>query len=187
MIYHHIIIIFYSSGNYHSMLIEEYRAKFGKHGEVISKLNCKVVVVFGVVFCISWLWTHCSGWIIAALLSYILRLFYSMPIWPPCIRYYGPESEEGAKYKKKKFFDFSFFFGGMGVFGNQLPMPIFSLCMMYVCRSTGCLLNIVFFSRILEGLPPLPRLPLVVQKIPCNRSDCTLALCWELWMSLTAM
>ena len=29
----------------------------------------------------------------------------------------------------------------------------------------------VFFSRILESLPPFPR-----QKLPANRSDCTLAL-----------
>ena len=49
---------------------------------------------------------------------------------------------------------------------------------------TGCSLNIAFFPRILESLPPLPRqhstvirLLLVVQKLPANRSDCTLALC----------
>ena len=33
-------------GNYHGWLIEEYRAKFGKHGEVINKINCKVVFAF---------------------------------------------------------------------------------------------------------------------------------------------
>jgi predicted transcriptional regulator len=27
-------------GAYHGMLIEEYRAKFGKHGEVINRINC---------------------------------------------------------------------------------------------------------------------------------------------------
>ena len=27
------------------MLIEEYRAKFGKHGEIISKLSCKVKAI----------------------------------------------------------------------------------------------------------------------------------------------
>ena len=31
-------------GNFHGMLIEEYRAKFGKHGEVISKITCKVSI-----------------------------------------------------------------------------------------------------------------------------------------------
>ena len=29
-------------GNFHGMLIEEYRAKFGKHGEVISKIDCQL-------------------------------------------------------------------------------------------------------------------------------------------------
>ena len=44
-----------------------------------------------------------------------------------------------------------------------------------------------FSPRILKSLPPLSlagtRLLLVVQKRPCNRSDRTLALRWELWCS----
>ena len=61
----------------------------------------------------------------------------------------------------------------------------------YILYSTGYSLNIVFFSRILKSLPPLPRQHSAAigctKKLPGNRSDCTLALRWELWRSLTAM
>ena len=45
----------------------------------------------------------------------------------------------------------------------------------------------VFFPRNLEILPPLPRLLLAVQKLPVNRSDCTLAVRRELCRSRTLM
>ena len=56
---------------------------------------------------------------------------------------------------------------------------------------TGCSLNIVFFSQEFSKVCHLSLastwLLLVVQKLPANRSDCTLALRLELWRSLTAM
>ena len=58
-------------------------------------------------------------------------------------------------------------------------------------EGTGCSLNIVFFSQEFSKVCHLSlastRLLLVVQKLPANRSDCTLALRWELWRSITAM
>ena len=49
----------------------------------------------------------------------------------------------------------------------------------------------VFYPRILESLPPLPRQHsaaiVCTKKIPANRNDCSLALRRELWRSLIAM
>ena len=58
-------------------------------------------------------------------------------------------------------------------------------------RYTGCSSNIMFFfqefSKVCQLSLASTRLLMVVEKITTNRSDCTLALRWELWRSLTAM
>ena len=57
--------------------------------------------------------------------------------------------------------------------------------------STGCSLNIVFFSKNSWKFATSPSATLgyylLYKKLPANRSECTLALRWELWRSLTAM
>ena len=55
--------------------------------------------------------------------------------------------------------------------------------------STECSLNIVFFSKNSPKFAsPSPALGCywLFKKLPANRSDCTLALHWKLWRSLTA-
>ena len=69
------------------------------------------------------------------------------------------------------------------------------LCFVQISRGRGNInyrvfIEIVFFSaRILERLSPLPRQHSAAigwtKKLPANRSDCTLALRWELSRSLT--
>ena len=51
-------------------------------------------------------------------------------------------------------------------------------------QSTGCSLNIVFFSKSSQKIATFPSPALgchwLYKKLPANRSDCTLALRWEL-------
>ena len=68
--------------------------------------------------------------------------------------------------------------------------PPRSTCLL--CSSnTGCSLNIVFFSKnsrkFATSSSPAIDCYWLYKKLPANRSDCTLALRWELWRSLTAM
>ena len=60
-------------------------------------------------------------------------------------------------------------------------------CLVY----TGCSLTIVFFSENSRKIATSPSPALCCywsyKKLPAYRSDCTPALRWELWMSLTAM
>ena len=62
--------------------------------------------------------------------------------------------------------------------------------LLLLLESTGCSLNIVFFSRILKfATSPSPVLGCywLYKKLPANRIDCKLAWRWELWRSLRAM
>ena len=71
-------------------------------------------------------------------------------------------------------------------------LPIFSQIFAFkLLAYTGRSLNIVFFSKNSRKFATSPSPALgcywLYKKLPSNRSDCTLALRWELWRSLTAM
>ena len=76
------------------------------------------------------------------------------------------------------------------IYGSNRTINIFFDAHMTV-YSTGCSLNIVYFSKNSRKFATSPSPVLgcywLYKKLPANRSDCTLALRWELWRSLTAM